>query len=213
MENLAKKLDEKKGKISHGTIRAWSEENYIVDIPSGTILSKLSAGCILQPEAGDKVLLYISKDACYILHVLEKGKSSNCSFNLGGVSLQTNKKNLFLEVNDINLLSAGKTSLETMELNTKTLKTNLYSREFFLFSRYFLTRIESVKLVIDKCSTWLQNITSRIKNSYSTIEGLDQKNTGRMRYSVKDGLWFSAKRSFFKAKEKIKINAKKINLG
>ncbi len=197
----------------YGTVRAWSGEDYMVETPAGILKTRLAAGCLLQPESGDRVLLTHSPEESYILAVLAKRNPTTGRMQLGGVRFSGREEGLTIEAADLELLISRRTRLETAALETMALEGRFFLKKAFFSAHRLLSRIQRFDLVTEVFNTFARKFVQRLKDCYAWVEGLEQRKIGRLRYLVKESLFLRARRSTLRAKEKVTIDGKKINLG
>jgi len=199
--------------LLYGTIRAWSGDDFMVETSEGIFKARLAAGCLLQPEVGDRVLLAHLSGESYILAVLVKKNSTESCMRLGEAHFVSRERTLAIEAGGLDLLIPGKTRLETVSLETKAVEGKFFLGKALFSASKVLSRIHKLDLVTEAFNLFARRLVQRLRDCYAWIEGLEQKKIGRLRYLVKEGLLFRARRSILKAEDKVTINGKKISLG
>jgi hypothetical protein len=111
-------------------------------------------------------------------------------------------------------------SIDKIKMKLSSPNLNIISKHAVFhieFSRYignsFSAVIKQSKLIAGKFETIANDIVTRAKNVFKTVEELTQLKTGRMRTLVKSTLHIRSKNYYQFSEEDYKVNAEKIHLG
>jgi Protein of unknown function (DUF3540) len=150
--------------------------------------ARVSASCLLVPEPGDSVLVYDSGyDATsFVLSILTKKNlaSGQLAMPAGG-SIHSNQEGLTVRAKNIGLLPT-----ESLTIGTK-----------------------SIFMVAKKLTTYVDLLLQKVKDSYRSVEGVDQTDSGRYRLNVKGRYLVRTRHISMRSTESVDIDGKKINLG
>lgn len=116
---------------------------------------------------------------------------------------------------NISSMSLGnrKINLNSPELGIMAQRAAIQIDDSKYIGNKFSATFKYGKLIIGKFETIANDIISKARNVYKTVDELTQLKTGRMRTLVKSTLHIKAKKSYLKAEDDFKINANKIHLG
>jgi len=194
-------------------VLGWSGRDYMVRCGAGSMVARRATGCLLKPEAGDTVLLVLSRYRAYILSVLERPGTGPCSLELGQATLKGEEgmltigaKGLSIEVEEIASLCSAR--IKASADNTGILTKNLTCR-----SKSATIHSDRLSLLGRICHMFVDSFIERLGSLRSTVEGIELRKTGRLRHIIKESLFMKAGRSTIKAKDHMKIDGSKIDLG
>jgi len=78
--NIARPIHEQPGMLC-GRIDSLENGSFIVQTPAGTFTGSRAAGCLLDPQKNDQVLLFHSRDECWILTVLKRNSQETATLS------------------------------------------------------------------------------------------------------------------------------------
>ena len=111
------------------------------------------------------------------------------------------------------ILRPGEMKLMSPELGITAQRGKMHIEESQYIGQRFSGTFKHAKLIIGRLESIANDVISRARNVYRTVDELTQLKTGRMRTLVRSTLHMKAKMSYLKAEEDFKINADKIHLG
>ena len=92
-------------------------------------------------------------------------------------------------------------------------RSDIYSEDMKYVGGKFNATIKYSKLIIGRLETIVNDIITKAKNIFNTVDGLAQFKAGRMRTLVKSTLHIKAQNTYLKSEKDFKINGEKIHLG
>ncbi|MEE9429804.1 MAG: DUF3540 domain-containing protein [Melioribacteraceae bacterium] len=98
-----------------------------------------------------------------------------------------------------------------IDINSKRSKIQIDKTKYF--GNQFDGRIKNVKLIVSKIESIANTVIQKAENIYSSVKGLSQLKTGRMRTIVESAYNLKGKKIFIKSEEDFKVKAEKIHLG
>ena len=110
-------------------------------------------------------------------------------------------------------LRSRKIKLSSPELGVTAQRGAIHIEDSTYIGNKFSATFKHGKLIIGKLEIIANDIISKARNVYQTVDELSQLKTGRMRTLVKSTFHMKAKKSYLKADDDFKINADKIHLG
>jgi hypothetical protein len=117
--------------------------------------------------------------------------------------------------NALSLLSFNrqKIKMSSPGISINTQRANIHAEDMKYLGSKFNATIKYSKFIIGRLETTVNDIISKAKNIYNTVDGLAQFKADRIRTLIKSTLHVKAKNSYLKSEEDFKINGKKIHLG
>ena len=205
--------------LETGRIQAVLGDDCIIASPSGLIRARRAAGCLLEPQPGDKVLALIAREDSYVLHVLERKDTparvilpSQTSLETlprqpdgqpGGLTLRADAismkgKDMRLESDSL-LASAGALDLRA---NVLTVTGRFLNRHF--------------TAVRDVCAHAFQRVGRSFGLYGKRIQRVDdvlETTAGRVRLSAREAMRIRARDADVRAEESVSVDGNRINIG
>lgn len=170
------------------------------------IVAIKAEGCLLLPQVDDLVLVSSALDdeQIFILQILNRvAKAKTLDLGVDGVIAG---KNLKLEGQQEITMSAPEVKLSGIKgsaiFNHSTFVTN-----------WSEMRAKKAVVIIHSIERIFNTVTEKLKNSFRTIEGVEETKASRLRTFVSNRLLFKAKHAVIKAEEAVAIDGKKVHLG
>jgi hypothetical protein len=202
-----------------------------VRTPSAAYTARRAFGCVVSPEPGDLALISFDEDgAAYILQVLERARGDHASLDMPGdlrltVSGQLRIQAQGLELDagaetlraaaaeEISLVSPGKTSVVTSELNVHAAEGQAFVGKLALAGDYLMSQWGKVKAAAKTVDKAVERVVARFGSSYRYVRELDETNAGTQRTLVDGTHAVHAKNSVHTAEGNVKIDGEQIHLG
>ncbi len=208
------------GRIAEGFVLAVEgREEYQVETSGERMVCRRAAGCLLDPETGDLVLLSMSGEEggrCWILSVLERASGdAPVSLTLqdgavvtackGSLSLHSEKQ--------MGVHTAGKMSLSADSLDLSARNASWLVRSLSVFGGSIESVWEQARQTVASmqtvCSTWVQHLGDSIRH----VKELDETHADHVRIMAKDTLQTQGKFVNHTASEVVKIDGQEVHLG
>lgn len=110
-------------------------------------------------------------------------------------------------------LKPGKIDVSSQEVKVSARRAGFFIEEVKNNIKTLVSKIGSVRLVVDKLETTASSIIEKAKNTYRTTENLNQVKAGRMRMLIDRTFHIGSKTTVIKAKDDVKVKGEKIHLG
>lgn len=194
-----------------GIVNDW----YLFDQQVGSSRAKVSASCLLTPEVGDEVLVFVGKTNHYIMSVLERANSHQSVEIMfpAGARFNCLAGPLDVKAGAINLNASETVELSTELLSVKSSGTELRASRLDAWIGKIDAKAFSIELAANQISTVFGRLITRAKQSFRWIEGIDETRAGRVRIASADRIQMSSKHTSIRAEGYVKIDGKKIDLG
>jgi len=217
-ENLSPVVEDTKIAIEYATVQGVGENNsqFVVQSTAGYVVAKRAFSCVIQPEAGDKVML--SRDAknqAHILAIIERVVGNTATLGFDG-DLNLHSKNGKVSVTageSINIAAAKKVTLFAEHTDIIAKKALINIEELSAVGKELNSHIGRVKVFAHSIDTVADRVTQYLKNSFRIIDGVDQTRAGEMLSTIKNLFSLRARQAAVLAKKDMKIDAERIHMG
>jgi hypothetical protein len=194
--------------LAMGKIKGRADRHYLVLTEHGLSKADRSAGCLLEPEVGDLVLLLMTDDpADYVLHVLERGQKDEPA------RLSVEAPELKLAAQTLNFSGQKSIKLTTEDFEANALRGRTRCGELAFEGGCLSARIGRVQTWARFVENTAERLIDRMQRCYRHVEEFEESNVGRFRLLVKDLFFLGSKNATLKADGQVKIDGDKIHLG
>lgn len=201
---------------SVGTAMECSDNGIIVSTTEGVFCTRRAISCLVEPLAGDSVLLAGDPDKeLYVIAVLQRSDPSSIRISVDGDLTVGVSKGSFsvAAAHGVNLVSAGEMTLTSSELTVNASKGNIFFDQLsYLGSRIF-AEIDRVKLIGRFFDAVLERISHKVKCSYRMVEEIDHVRSNVVDYRASKNMSLRGQNTLITAKELVKIDGDQIHLG
>ena len=216
MENLARKLHCNRVVMEYGTIESADGDSFFVATDAGPLEARRSINCLLEPRAGDMVL--VSRDTfgrSYVLAILEREDGETASLVFGGdVEVKAPHGRLSLAAREgIHLVSGEDISLVSPDVSVHSMRGEANIQHFSFFGTLLQGQVDAIKLVAGTFDSVLERFSQKVKRCYRVVEELDQLRAGSMSYLAKKLLSLRGGYSVITAKKDVRIEGEHILMG
>jgi hypothetical protein len=187
-----------------------------VDTGEGVFLAHRALSCLIEPIAGDRVLVAgdLSTDI-FVIAVLERRKSSPIRISVNGdlaVGV-TNGRFAVAAAHGIDLVSAGDLGLTAAEFTVRAPEGHLFFGHLSYLGHKIFAQIEGMKLVGGFLDAVLERISHKVKRSYRVVEELDLVRSEQIDYRAAKNMSLRGQNALVTAKDLVKIDGDQIHLG
>ncbi|MBA6339760.1 DUF3540 domain-containing protein [Colwellia sp. MB02u-10] len=190
--------------------------DYMVLSERGVFRASKAYSCLVQPMLGDKVLISnISGNEHYILAIIERPETNNMTLAFpGDVALEAKVGAINLVATEqISLTSASKTQLTSSEIGVTTAKMNIQANECSVMGDKAVSQWREVNSFSSAMNLVTERLTQRIKNSFKTVEGLDQQTSLNFLQTIGKTLSIRSRDAVITARKDVKIDGERIHMG
>ncbi len=216
MEKPVMKISNVEIALAYGKVMGKEDGSYVVAAGEGSLKAGRAAGCVVEPEAGDVVLL--SRDSfgrTYVLSVLEREGDAAYSLSFDrDVEIKAGEGKLRAAARDgIEAVTAGKTRLVSGELCINAARAEATVEDLRFFSGLIEGNFEKIKLVGRSLDSVLDRVSQKVKRSYRWISETDHLQAGHLDYAVKKLMSLRGGYAIVTAREDVRIDGDKIFMG
>lgn len=177
---------------------------------------KRAVSCLVEPEVGDLVMLCEapSEQCSFILSVLAKSDPECGRMCLpGGVTLQTEGKQLTVQADGIDLKSRETIGLSTVHLDVNAAAATMRVGHFQTWADTVETTADRVTVLAKTLTQQLGRMITRVRESWRKVEGLDETQAARIRVYVEGSHQLDAEHVTVNAEGFVRVDGKSINIG
>lgn len=214
MFNIAEKNSDPGAWIGFGRVLSVEADMYLVQADAYETRAYKAAGCLLEPRAGDRVLLaWGADDEAFILTVLQQASSKNSVISHQGDMTIQAAGALNLQSENVNLDATEKACIRAGELKVSVLNavTRFGSLEFRGIN--LSGKIKTVKWAADRLDTTVERIMERVARHYRRVSEFEDARIGRMQLWIKGLFGVKSESASIHSEEQVKVEADKILLG
>jgi hypothetical protein len=217
MNSAVKQLKRESHSIQvDGFVVECSADGIKVDTPHGGFSARRAVSCLVEPVAGDRVLVAGDPhEDLFIIAVLERREPSTIRVVVEGdlsLGLPSGRFSI-AAANGIDLVSARDMSMTSSELTVRSPKGSIFFENLTYMGMRFLAEIEGIKLLGSFFDTVMERINQKVKRSYRTVEELDTVRSGQIDYRAEKNMSLRGRNALVTARELVKIDGDQIHLG
>lgn len=214
MHNLALNHLKEEPRLGLGKITEKSGEEFTVSTDYGDAPARRAAGCLLEPEPGDRVLIVWTGDCeVFVLNVLMRDDMNSAALAVpGDLSIKAGgTMNLSAETIGMNGGESVQVRTSNVELSALKGAARLGSLRFF--GGTVSNRVGSMKTVAGALETVAERVIDRLGRRYTRVSEFEDVQSGRIRMLVKDFFTIRSRSTSIKSKDRVEMDADQILLG
>jgi hypothetical protein len=199
----------------YGTVTEAGDK-FVVHTDAAVYRAGRAASCLLEPAAGDKVLLVTDTEGGdYVLAVLERADGRNATLSIpGDMEIRMSSGRLKVSSRDgIGLQTPGDIAMQGSRLQVDALKGDVTIQDLSLVGEAWRSCVDRVKTVGKTFDSILERCHQRVSRSYRVVDELDQVKAKQIDYHAETSLQLHAKYALMTADELVKVDAEQIHLG
>jgi hypothetical protein len=209
-------LDGEHVALEYGRV-IWCEEGeFTVETDSGTVEARKSINCLVEPLAGDAVLVsQAGWRGNYVLAILEREVMAPTTLVFDGdVELKSEIGRVRVAAQEgIDLVSAGRTNIVSRRLAIHSGEADINVPRLSFFGSLLQAQVATIKLLGQTCDSVFERTSQRVRWSYRWVEELEHLTAGQFRCLAKKLLSLRGKYSVITAEEDVRIDGDKILMG
>ncbi len=202
--------------LSTGSVLALKGKTILVQSESGVVTADRAAGCLLDPKAGDKVLVSIlGENEAYVLSVLKRADGSGKTITFDGDTTfcVANGELNVLASEKVNIGSAGEVSVSATTFGLTAMEGKVVADNMSFVGSLFSGNVKVVKLFAKTFDSIIERLSQRLKRSYRTVEETETVRADMIHYRAGTAFVAHGENTIITAKNNIKINGDLIQLG
>lgn len=214
MRNLAVNRMSREPRLGLGRIIEQTAQGFYVSTEYGTVMAFRAAGCLLEPETGDRVLIaWVDDGETYVLNVLTRQNPENNTLAMPG--------DLSIQAGGTMHLTAGAVEMngqESVRVRTSQIELSALNGSAKLGALRFIAgtvsgNIGRMKTVAKSLETVADRVIDRLGRRHTRVEEVEDAQVGRVRLLVKDLFSMRSRSTSIISKDKVELDADQILLG
>jgi len=196
-----------------GRIIAQKQDVFFLVAPDGTHLwGKKATSCLLNPAVGDIVLAWNDRSqGAFIVSVLIRD-NPGMSLVFDGPTTITSGP-LTIQGPAIAIDASESASMSAPKVDLSGSQGQARFTSFSLMASSFYGHGESLSAVVRTCQTVMQRVTQRVKDSFRTVERIDQTKAAVISQTASGRFSINAGHAAIVAEDDVTIDGDKIHLG
>lgn len=214
MKLSAKQLNEEEFVMAAGIVGVGKDGKIPVRTAKGLVLAVRAAGCLLEPEEGDMVLVAEnSSGGGYILTVLERNQEKPAVLKVSGDVAFKAGGNMTISGDNIAVAGEESVNITALSFTLRSHEGSVETENLNLTGKHLSADLKSVKTVLGSLESSVGRLVERITRYYARIDELADLRYKRLRCFVRDTLSMKGRDVTVRAEKNINMDGKKINVG
>lgn len=183
---------------------------------SGTYAVKRALSCLIEPAAGDRVLVAHDGDAsAFVLAVLERTSMAPSRVVFGGdAEFFAPSGRIEIGARDgIRIASPQALDLTANQLRVNAADAQLTLQRTSFAGTVLNSCVDTVKLAATSLDTVLDRWTQRVRQSLRRVDELDQLKAGQIDHAAHDTLALHGRNTLVTANKLVKVDGEQIHVG
>ncbi len=215
-ENISPIQSPAETRVQYGTIRCRDDRGYQVLGQSGSCRAVAAFSCLVEPMAGDRVLLSTDPGGqVHILSIIERLETSDTRLEFpGDVTLSASQGQLHLNAHREMTLSSQRKITQATDEYVLVAKKALFGIDSInAVGSMLVAKIGQVRTIADTVETVAGHWLQKLKNSFRQVTGVDQLRTGDSIHTVNNLYSMRSRQAAILARKDIKMDAERIHMG
>jgi hypothetical protein len=195
---------------------AETDGRLVVRTRSGSYAVRRALSCLIEPVAGDRVLVaFESEESVFVLAVLERASAapSRVVFD-GDAELYAPSGRLEIGARDgISIASPEAVEMTSNRLRVNAVEAQLTLERASYAGAVLSSCVDSVKLAANTLDAVIDRWTQRVRQSLRRVEELDQVKAGQIDHSAQDTLSLHGNNTMLTANQLVRVDGKQIHVG
>lgn len=215
MAAVARRIEDGTAWQSVGTVTAATDDGFVVHVGGDAVRARRAAGCLLQPEVDDLVLVAVAREGAWVLTVLEReaGAASRVSLD-GDLELRLSTGKLTLSAQEgVDVASGAPLRVVAGEVDVHAGAASVSAQAVSLFGTAVSLEAETVRVAAAAVEQVVDRLTQRAKRVYRFVEEFEQLRAGRLDYVAKKLMELHGGSASVTADELVKVDGEQIHVG
>ena len=216
MSNLATKLRREPSYLETGVILAQEGRQWLVAVGATRLEAERAAMCLVEPAAGDEVLVAHVEGRSFVLGVLVRSAANpNARVALDGdLELALPRGALRVTAQrGCEVTSAGPTTLVTPRVSVCAAEGEALVDKLRVLGKLAHVDVDRVALVADKIETACTRLWQRVKRSYRFVAEFDQLRAEHIDHRARQTARVHAENAVVTASVLAKIDGEQVHIG
>lgn len=187
-----------------------------ISLDGGTIEAKRAMSCLLDPAAGDRVLVALIGDgSAYVLAVLEREGEAPGTLSLDRdltVALPEGRLSV-VTGQGVAMASGGDVSVVAPSVNVKAVDGQLGIERLAVAGQHLLAEFANMKVAAQVIDSVADRVRQSVKRAYKIVSELDQIKAQRVDWKAEKTMHLHGENTVMSADELVKVDGEHIHMG
>lgn len=198
--------------LEHATVKACTEAGLIVHSPTGVATAKTAVGCLVEPTAGDRVLLTRSSEECFVLTVLARTQGQR-RINIAG-DLSITAERLYMQGRqEVDIEGGERLQMRSSRLAVVSGEAEVYGRRVSVSGDEGHAHFQHTRLVASAIEIVSDRIAQCARQIVRRVEEVETLQVGNLVQRVRENLLVRSKRTSMTASKDVHIDGERIHMG
>lgn len=198
--------------MEHATVKACTDAGLIIHGPNGVSTGQVATGCLIEPMAGDRVLVSRSEDECFILAVLARTSDERTINAPGRLTVRAQHLDLRGEAGSV-LASHGSTEISGRQFKLRSTEARVHAGRMSVIADSGEARISAVRLIADRIETVSDRIAQCARQVIRRVEEVESLQAGNVIQRIRENLFSRSKRVSLTASKDVHVDGERIHMG
>lgn len=217
MRQLARVREQREAFQEAGTVvEVTPAGEFTVRAESGVYGARRAFSCLVEPMAGDVVLLSgLPSGACYVLAVLEREADAPARLVAdGNLEVRLAKGRFVVAAQEgVDLVSAKEVSVTAGGVRVNATEGNVVLKQLSVLGSFVRAEFDRIKVLAESCDSVMDRVLQRVKRSYRFVEEHDQVRAAQIDYVAQNNASLRGENTLITAKDLVKVDGEQIHLG
>jgi hypothetical protein len=192
-----------------GTVAEVRAADFSVTLDDeSAVAAQKAVSCLVEPRAGDRVLVCDAPAGYYVLAILERRNTTDPLQVVARTGLQLSAPNSAFSIDADSVRISGHTAAT---LTAPDLQ--LAFKQLAATGQEIIARSETMRAISRHASTLFERLHSRIARSYKVVSELEHMSAKQINYQVSNEFTLHSKNSIVTSEELLKFDGKLVQIG
>lgn len=190
-----------------GVMKEGPRGRLVVDVDGIDLVFARAVSCLIEPIAGDEVLVFAAPDACHVLAVLTRQGLGDATLSLPDPS-----GSLTIQAPSVRLEASTRLDLAAPEMAVTTRRLHIVTDVLTQIARLASVIGETLTTAVGRQSTIARQLDVKTQDRNTTVSGLDNERVGT-RVTQSELSTTSSAIVTVHARDDIRLDAKRVTIG
>ena len=210
MDNTARKIQVKAAFQEFGEVVAVDAELVTVRTALADVPARRAASCLLEPAAGDRVLLVTEERGdAYVLAVLEQREPGTATISVeGDLTLRSVRGKVSVAAQEgVDIVTAAAARIMASAVEVEAIEA------LSILGGAVKAELGKVKLYASTLDSFFERVSQHARRSLRTVDELDQVKARHIDYAASGDAHLRGENALVTAHDLVKVNGEQVHVG